>query len=58
MSASLPVTQILKAVGEAVLWTSVGAWIVLAIIVFNTFTFSIAIILLTIATFTRTRSHK
>ena len=58
MSASLPVTQILKAVGEAILWTSIGAWIVLAIVVFNAFTFSIAIILLTIATFTRTRSHK
>lgn len=58
MSASLPVTQILKAVGEAVLWTSVGAWIVLAIIVFNAFTFGIAVILFTLATFTRTRSHK
>lgn len=58
MSASLPITQILKAVGEAILWMSVGAWIMLAIIVFNTFTFSIAVILLTLATFTRTRSHK
>lgn len=57
MSASLPILQILKATGEAVLWMTIGGWIVVAIVAFNAFTFGIALILLTLATFVRTRSH-
>jgi len=57
VSASLPILQILKATGEAVLWMTIGGWIVVAIVAFNFFTFGIALILLTLATFVRTRSH-
>jgi hypothetical protein len=54
--SDLPILRILKAVGEAVIWMAVGAWVVIALVFFNAFTFSIATILLALASFTRTRS--
>lgn len=43
---------------EGAIWLFVGAWLMIAIIFINTFTFGTALILLTIASFTKTRSLK